>query len=76
MPLIPVFILIAAAASLGMIFLDYHKKENRHKAILYVISFIALLLIFKIILLPLFSFYIVLAVPVLLFIYLLLSKRS
>ena len=59
-----------------LIFLDYHKKENRHKAVLFVAFFFALLLLFSIFLLPFFSFYIVLVVPVLLFIYLVIARKN
>lgn len=58
-----------------LIFWDYHKKGNIQKAIVYVLSFFALLFIFNFILLPVFSFYIVLIIPLLLLIYLFISKR-
>jgi hypothetical protein len=67
--------IILCAIPLFLVFLDYHKKENIHKAILYIVSFIALLFIFSFILIPLFSFYIMLVIPVLLMIYLLIARR-
>jgi hypothetical protein len=60
--------------SVFLIFLDYHKKRNIHKAVFYVISFFALLIIFKFILLPIFSFYCALIIPPALFIYLLIVR--
>jgi hypothetical protein len=57
-----------------LIFLDYHKKGNIQKAIVYILSFFSLLLIFTFILLPLFSFYIVLLIPACLFIYLVINE--
>ncbi len=70
---------IATISVLGFpvffIFLDYHKKGNIHKAILYIVSFFGLLVIFKFILLPIFSIYIALVIPFLLIIYLFISKR-
>ena len=57
-----------------LIFLDYHKKGNIQKAIVYVLAFFALLFIFKFILLPLFSFYIVLVVPLILLVYIIIAK--
>lgn len=65
---------LLSSIPLFLIFLDYHKKGNIHKAVVYIISFFVLLFIFKFILLPVFSFYILLVVPVLLFLYLLISK--
>ena len=59
---------------LFLIFMDYHKKGNIHRAIIFILLFFALLFIFKFILLPLFSFYIVLVVPISLLAYLLISK--
>lgn len=59
---------------LFLIFWDYHQKGNIQKAIVYVLSFFALLFIFVFLLLPLFSFYIVLLIPLALLVYLLISK--
>ena len=58
-----------------MIFLDYHKKENIHIAIKYVIAFYVILFLLFEVFVPLFSIWRLLLFPVLIFLFALISAK-